>query len=101
MPLREGIKKKAWISPPRGVSVLLIHHSGKTGGQRGTADKFTQSAYADRYAGASQSSLRRLRKLVCAVSGNVDSGRESGHGDVDAIDLTSHRRPVTYKKQTN
>jgi IclR helix-turn-helix domain len=35
-------------------------------GQRGTADKFMQSAYADRYAGASQSNLRRLRKPVCA-----------------------------------
>ena len=30
----------------RGLSVLIIHHAGKTGGQRGSADKFTQSAQA-------------------------------------------------------
>src|SRR6266567_1795144 len=34
----------------RGISVLIIHHGGKGGEQRGSADKFTQSAYADCYA---------------------------------------------------
>jgi hypothetical protein len=28
----------------RGLSVLIVHHASKTGGQRGSADKFTQSA---------------------------------------------------------
>ena len=30
----------------RGISVLIVHHAGKGGEQRGNADKFTQSAQA-------------------------------------------------------
>jgi putative DNA primase/helicase len=30
----------------RGISVLIVHHAGKRGEQRGSADKFTQSAQA-------------------------------------------------------
>jgi putative DNA primase/helicase len=56
----------------RGISVLIIHHAGKRGGQRGSADKFTQSAYADCYAGARTCSTPRS---ACASRATTRSSR--------------------------
>jgi len=51
----------------RSISVLNVHHAGKTGGQRGSADKSTQSAYADCYAGIAVK-LAQTKRLGCPLT---------------------------------
>ena len=54
----------------RGLAVLIVHHAGKTGGQRGSADKFTQSAYADCFAGE-KTCLTARSACACAANRTI------------------------------
>ena len=62
----------------RGLSVLNVHHAGKTGGQRGSADKFTQSAYADCYAGIAVNPRFRGDR-ACADRVNLSAAGRARH----------------------